>query len=180
MVRGKLLLMKMHLRTILQNAREATRLVVLEGGYKDFLNQLFIPDSHSLYWEPWGQVGGIPRQGGHLEVEGQLPGLTCWDILASLWTAHCRGEGPQKAHSGQPPPLLLGHSVRGCACWSCTAVQFCTTKHRMQTGQPHHSFLKTTPPNDGAASNSWHQHFPLRKESRHVGLMLLFLRSKEN
>ena len=51
MVRGKLLLMKMHLRTILQNAREATRLVVLEGGYKDFLNQLFIPDSHSLYWE---------------------------------------------------------------------------------------------------------------------------------
>ena len=52
MVRGKLLLMKMHLRTILQNAREATRLVVLEGGYKDFLNQLFIPDSHSLYWEP--------------------------------------------------------------------------------------------------------------------------------
>ena len=129
MVRGKLLLMKMHLRTILQNAREATRLVVLEGGYKDFLNQLFIPDSHSLYWELWGQVGGIPRQGGHLEVEGQLPGLTCWDILASLWTAHCRGEGPQKAHSGQPPPLLLGHSVRGCACWSCTAVQFCTTKH---------------------------------------------------
>lgn len=51
---------------------------------------------------------------------------------------------------------------------------------RMQTGQPHHSLLKTTPPNDGAASNSWHQHFLLRKESRHVGLMLLFLRSKEN
>lgn len=93
------------------------------------LNQLFIPDSHSLYWEPWGQVGGIPRQGGQLEVEGQLPGLTCWDILASLWTAHCRGEGPQRAHSGRPPPLLLGHSVRDCACWSCTAVQFCTTKH---------------------------------------------------
>lgn len=35
MLRGKLLLMKMHLRTILQNAREATRLVVLEGRYKD-------------------------------------------------------------------------------------------------------------------------------------------------
>ena len=49
----------------------------------------------------------------------------------------------------------------------------------MQTGQPHYSLLKTTPPNDGAASNSWHQHFVLRKASKHVGLMLLFLRNKE-
>lgn len=128
MVRGKLL-MKMHLRTILQNAGEATWLVVLEGGYKDFLTHLFIPDSHSLYWVPWGQVGGIPGQGRRLEVERQLPGLTCWDIPASLWTVRCHGEGPRRVHSGQPPPLLLGHSVRGCACWSCTAVRFCTTKH---------------------------------------------------
>lgn len=108
---------------------EATRLVVLEGGYEDFLTHLFIPDSHSLYWVPWGQMGGIPGQGGCLEVERQLPGLTCWDILASLWTVHCHGEGPRRVHSGRPPPLLLGHSVRGCACWSCTAVRFCTTKH---------------------------------------------------
>ena len=41
------------------------------------------------------------------------------------------------------------------------------------------TLLKTTPPNDGAASNSWHQHFVLRKASKHVGLMLLFLRNKE-
>lgn len=175
MVRGKLL-MKMHLRTILQNAGEATWLVVLEGGYKDFLNSPFHPrQSQPLL----GAVEARWRD----SWAGKAPGggnASCQDLPVEIYplSVNCpssHGEGPRRVHSDNLHPFS---SVTLFVAVLADHVQLSDSvlqNTRMQTGQPHHSLLKTTPPNYGAASNSWSA-LPAEKESRHVGLMLVFLR----
>lgn len=74
--REKLLLMKMQLRTVLQNAGdwEATRVVDAQGRSNDFLSHLFIPDTVSpsvvlrARWEApvWVPLcGWVSLEAGH-------------------------------------------------------------------------------------------------------------------
>lgn len=159
----------------------ATRLAVLEGGCKDFPSHLFIPDSHSLYLSLAVGLGGSPRAGW--APRGGAPAARTYLLRYTRFSVNCPFPwwGSSKGSfwtTSTPSPRSLCSWLCLLIMYSCPILYYKTHRHRgvrpiarlRKLPRRHHCHC--------AASSSEHQHFLLRKESRHVGLMVLFLRKK--